>query len=407
MFVVSCVASLCAVAAAPAALAAPDTNCAQPGQSDAPIPWQQQMLGPERVWPFSRGGGVTVAVLAGGVDAHQPQLAGRVSAGFDATTGGGTANADCLGTGTQVAGVIAAQQKAGIGLAGLAPSVTILPVRVTAADLLTVPTVGADTLAAGINWALDHGATVIDIAMPSHTDSPALRSAVERAQTSDAVVVAAVGDGATEQDGGPPAYPTSYPGVLGVGAVDQTGALWSSSQQGKNVGLVAPGAGVITLQSGHGMATVNGTGVASGFVAAAAALVRAHDPTLSASAVVRQLTATATPAPAAPGSSMYGAGLVNPYAAVTERLAQRSAAPLPAMTRATASGHVVWTRSRQWALIGSGVALLAVLAVLILAVALPRGRRRFWRAGVAPAPPEYPEQEPGPPIQLFEDPQPN
>src|SRR5215470_393101 len=93
----------------PAAVAAPADNCAQPGQDYTPVPWQQQALAPERAWPFSRGSGVTVAVLSTGVDANQAQLRGRVSPGFDAATGSGTAADDCLGNGTQVAGVIAAQ----------------------------------------------------------------------------------------------------------------------------------------------------------------------------------------------------------------------------------------------------------------------------------------------------------
>src|SRR5262249_9647275 len=82
--------------ALPFALARADV-CAEPGQEFKSVPWQQQMLAPSRVWPLTRGGGTTVAVLDSGVDAAHPRLAGRVSPGFDALAGSGAANTDCLG----------------------------------------------------------------------------------------------------------------------------------------------------------------------------------------------------------------------------------------------------------------------------------------------------------------------
>src|SRR5579859_1850008 len=71
-------------------------NCAGPGTA-AGTSWAQQMLAPQRVWPLSRGAGVTVAVLDSGVDASQPQLYGRVAAGTDMA--GGTGDSDCSGHG--------------------------------------------------------------------------------------------------------------------------------------------------------------------------------------------------------------------------------------------------------------------------------------------------------------------
>ena len=105
-------------------------QCAEPGQAIAAVPWAQRLLAPERVWPFARGSAVTVAVLGSGVDAKHPQLAGRVLRGYDAITRRAGADSDCLGLGTQAAGVIAAQPTRAVGFVGVAPGVSVLPVRV-------------------------------------------------------------------------------------------------------------------------------------------------------------------------------------------------------------------------------------------------------------------------------------
>src|SRR5690606_12939289 len=96
------------VPASPAAAtgAVATADCAQTGtaQEEPALLWPQLSLAPERVWPFTTGAGITVAVLDSGVDDRHPQLAGRVKQGYDAV-GRGRADSDCLGTGTQVAGV--------------------------------------------------------------------------------------------------------------------------------------------------------------------------------------------------------------------------------------------------------------------------------------------------------------
>jgi hypothetical protein len=144
--------------------------------------------------------------------------------------------------------------------------------------------------------------------------------------------------------------------------------------------------------------------VASGFVAATVALARGRlGGNASSADVIRQVVATATPAPGGPHSIEYGAGVVNPYAAVTEQLANGRPAALPALHQRSAAREQAWAHSRRLAAVGAAVAALAVLVVLMVALALPRGRRRFWRAGIAPAPASRPEPEPGPPLMLFDE----
>jgi len=397
-------AAMCAVGAVPAAAAprAPSNQrCVEPGPAVAEVPWAQRMLGPERVRPFTRGAGQIVAVLDSGVDARHPQFGDRVLAGFDAVAGSGPANTDCLGTGTQVAGVIAAGQGPSVGFIGLASQVRILPIRVVAERFGSGNGAEPQVLARGIDAAVDRGADVIAVSTITYQDSPVLQGAVANAISQGVVVVAAVGDLGDERGQIPTPYPAEYDDVIGVGAIRESGVLWGKSQQGDYVDLVAPGEKVLTLSRAGGMAIADGTAVACGFVAATAALVRARSGGVqgSSGAVALQLERTAVPAP---GGAAYGRGVVDPYAAVTARLAAASPQPLPDLPDPSSGESAAWARARDVAMIGTGIAVAAVLIVLVVAVVMPRGRRRLWRTTVAPTPKHETEpEEPGPPVQLF------
>ena len=397
-----CVAAVACTVAPGMAVAAPaGQECAEPGQTIRPVPWSQEMLAPERVWPFTRGSGVTVAVLDSGVDANHPQLRNRVEAGFDAVRGGGPANTDCLGTGTQVAAVIAARQASSIGFVGMAPNATILPIRVISEGDRQRGEADPAVLARGIEEAAKRKADIIVVSAITYTDTPALRDIVTEVQRKGIIVVAAAGD--RGDDGNPTPYPAGYGSVIGVGAVDQSGRPWAKSQQGSYVDLLAPGVEVVTLQRGGGLAVVTGTHVAAGFVGGTAALVTAERKAETTGSQRRRLllaTAVSTVR-----DRQHGYGIVNPYAAVLDQLVTESPEPLPALARPAARSSPEWDRARNLATIGTLVAVLAVIAVLVVAVAVPRGRQRFWRPALAPAPPPLMESdEPSPPALLFDEP---
>ncbi|GAA4459096.1 S8 family serine peptidase [Phytohabitans houttuyneae] len=400
---VFCVAAAMSTAGAvPAAAAPARQNCVPAGPVIPAIPWAQKMLGPERVRPFTRGGGEIVAVLDSGVDASHPRLGGgRVLEGFDAVAGSGRADDDCLGTGTQIAGVIGASDSQATGFAGLAPDVSILPIRVVADRIGTGTGTTPQVLASGIRAAVARKADVIVVSTITYDDNVVLQAAVSEAINNGVVVVAAVGDLGDRREVVVTPYPAAYEGVIGVGAIRESGLLLGKSQQGDYVDLVAPGENVTTLSIGGGMSTATGTGVAAGFVGAAAALVhsRRGDLREKRGGIEQQLGLTAVPSP---GGTAYGRGIVDPYMAVTARLGNVSAQPLPDLPPLATGESAAWARARDVAMIGTGIAVAAVLIVLVVAVVMPRGRRRFWRSGVAPAPKRETEpDEPGPPVQLF------
>jgi type VII secretion-associated serine protease mycosin len=379
--------SLTPVDTAQAAASCGQTNQVQPGEVVAETPWAQRHFDLQRLDGIADGRGQLVAVLDSGVNATHPQLTGAVVKGSDGIDRGGNGQLDCVGHGTAVASIVAARSVAKVAFRGIASAATILPYRVSERqqkDGQSASTPATDgVLAQSLTQAVDAHATVINISMVDD-DTPALRQAIEYAISRNVVVVAAAGN--NHDKGDPTPYPAAYPGVIGVGAINPDGSRWQQSQAGTYVDLVAPGAQITAAlpQRGH-LATYEGTSFATPFVAGTAALIRQYRPELSAAEVAARLIATADPSPGGPGSKEYGAGIVNPYRAVTEQTggAAQALPPLPSRQVSTADTERA-DRARSTALGTAGALLAATAVVACTAVILPAGRRRRWRPGLPP-----------------------
>ena len=318
-------------------------------------PWPQTFLAPQNAWTLSEGGGVTVAVLGSGVNDSSGVLAGRLTLG-PRENGSGDSGRDCVGYGTFVAGLIAAQPSAGPGLAGIAPQARILAIGVT--DDTGATSAGA--LAKGIRAAVDGGARVVDVTVTVPGPSTALASAVAYAVRKGVLVVAPFGADGQTQAG--TVYPAGYPQVLSVADL---------------------------ASGGSGDFTATGPGLATAFVAGTAALVLGRYPSLTLAQLVRRLEGTAYhPGTALPDPHL-GYGTVDPVAAVTEAVPGLGGAPVPTPVPARAAGPVLLPAptadpAGAEAAEVAGAALLAVLLVALAATVLPRGRRRGWRPGRGP-----------------------
>jgi subtilisin family serine protease len=213
--------------------------------------WGLTQLEAERTWAQGHSTGQLVAVLDTGVEATHPDLQPAVVRGID-LVGSGDGGVDPNGHGTHVAGVIAATADNGVGGAGLARGAKVLPVRVLDADGS-----GTDgTVAEGVAWAADHGATVVNLSLGGDSPSPVLTAAIRYALSKGVVVVAAAGNAGL--DGDPVLYPAATPGVIAVAAVDRNGVRpgWSSS--GAHVALAAPGVAILSTVPGAGHALSSG-----------------------------------------------------------------------------------------------------------------------------------------------------
>lgn len=357
-------------------------------RNNAAVPYERLLYDPARLTPLATGRGIRVAVVDSGVDATQPQLTGKVTAGRDFLRGDSDGRQDCVGHGTGVAAIIAATPAPGIGLRGLAPGVTIVPVRVSEQENVDGATVGehgsAQDFADAIDFAAGPGrAQVINLSLVMTADVPVVRDAVARAIAGGVVVVAAVGnnDGGTRAN--PTPYPADYPDVIGVGAIDANGLRAPYSRHGNYVDVMAAGDKVTSAALHSGQTTVSGTSFAAPFVAATAALILQRFPGSTPEEVGHRIVATADPAPGGRHSDDYGFGLLDPYRALTESLGPQSPAPAAPPVVATQDPAAIARQARrdhsqQLALLVAAIGTGGVLLGIVLTGVIRRGRRRGW-----------------------------
>src|SRR4051794_9493989 len=241
-----------------------------------------------KAWDVTHGSAaVRVAVIDSGATTSHPDLAGKVIAHYNAVTGTSSVT-DAVGHGTMVSSMIAAKTDNSAGIAGAGWNTDLLVVKV--ADSHNA--INDADVAEGVDWAVKHGADVINLSLGGAAAGTALKTAIAHAVNSDVVVVAAAGNDGTSAK----FYPAALPGVVAVGATTTGGSARASfSQHGSWVDLAAPGVDIIGAnRSGSGYVSGDGTSFAAPLVSGVAALIRASRPTLSASGVVTSMTATAS-----------------------------------------------------------------------------------------------------------------
>jgi hypothetical protein len=212
--------------------------------------------------------------------------------------------------GTIAAGLIAAQPDNGVDIAGLGWSTRVLPVEVL--DDCGSGTTSA--VAAGVRWAVDNGADVINLSLTGTSKDPAVSAAVADARARGVLVVAAAGNQASRV----PVWPAAEPGVVAVAATGRDGTadedrLAPFSNRGEWVDIAAPGVDVVGLRRVGGSTTpfdgttrASGTSFSAPIVSAAAALVMAADPARSAEQVVARIARSAAQIPGSGRDVLWG-----------------------------------------------------------------------------------------------------
>ena len=319
--------------------------------------WNLTAIRAPEAWDVTTGSAqVTVGVVDTGIDATHPDLAPNLWANPGESGGGRETNGldddgngriddvhgwdfvsrdgqpqDGNGHGTHVSGTIAARGNDAIGVAGLNWSSALMPLRVLGDD-------GSGFVSDAITayaYAARNGARVLNASLGGSRYSRAEHDALAAAPNT-LFVVAAGNDGADND--ATPEYPCDYDlaNVVCVAASGHDDALASFSNYGPaNVDLAAPGVDIASTWPGGRYALLDGTSMATPHVAGAAALLLAHDGTLTVAGLRAALLSSVQPVAALAGRVATGGRLD-----VAAALSAPPAPPAPPPVRAAGAPPV-------------------------------------------------------------------
>jgi subtilisin family serine protease len=325
------------LAGALAAAAVPAAVLGGAGPAHADAVRQQEMwvldaLHAPAAWSLTQGHGVTVAVIDSGVNPAVSDLAGSVHTGPDLTgVHTGRSNPHWGVHGTWMASLIGGHGHAGggSGIIGIAPQAKILSVRVVTDQgdpgfgRYERESAGSiqRALARAINYATDHKVAVISMSLGYGASSGPVRAAIQHAVDAGVVVVASSGNSgdsasARRHRHAPYSFPANYPGVLGVGAVSQSGAPANFSSNNLSVEVAAPGVKVPAQGRDGQYWLVSGTSPACALTAGVAALIKSRYRKLPPALVELAITASAQNPPPGGYDDKVGFGTVDAAAAL-------------------------------------------------------------------------------------------
>jgi len=282
--------------------------------------WSYSRTQAESAWDIERGQAfVEVAVIDTGADLDHPDLVANLDLDndYDFVSHDTTAN-DLNGHGTHVAGIVAASSDNATGVAGTAPGVRIVPIKVIGAYTGTT-----SDFIDGLEYAADLGVEVANMSLGSTAAEigsggvAAMQEAVDYARSKGVVLIAATGNNAASSSYNPETgiyYPAACTGVIGVGATGRYDDRAAYSNYGAGVDIVAPGGeaglGIVSTYPDNRYAQLSGTSMASPHVAGAAALILSHVPAATSAEVEAALLSTADDLGDSGWDQYFGFGLV-------------------------------------------------------------------------------------------------
>lgn len=269
-----------------------------------------------KAWDLGTGSEKTLlAIVDTGVDHTHPDLAGRVLKGKDFVNNDDDAMDD-QGHGTHCAGIAAASFNNKIGIAGVAPNVKVLAVKV----LSSSGSGSYEGVANGIIYAADQGAHVISMSLGGPSSSQAMEDAIQYAMSKGSIVVAAMGNDGRETK----SYPAAIPGVIGVGSTDKADLRSNFSNMGTHISISAPGSNILSTlpmkpnpmgKTEYG--SLSGTSMACPAAAGLTALIRDQHPELDAAGVRSMLEKSADDLGQKGFDKSFGHGRINAFKALS------------------------------------------------------------------------------------------
>jgi subtilisin family serine protease len=274
--------------------------------------WGLNKVRAPEAWALSTGQGVLIAVLDTGTDYNHPDLSGKVRTDIAWNFVNNNNDArDNNGHGTHVSGIAAAATNNSRGVAGMGWDASILPLKV----LDSGGNGRTDQLISAIYYAADHGARVINMSLGGpYSCLSDLQAAVDYAYSRGALLVAAAGNDYKNQT----VFPANCAHVLGVAATGYYDTLASFSVTGTHVSVAAPGTSIYSTLWGGGYGYMQGTSMATPFVAGLAALVYARFPTYTPNQAASAILDNAQDLGSTGWDIYYGCGRIDAFRALWE-----------------------------------------------------------------------------------------
>lgn len=252
-------------------------------------------IGVAEGWKVTTGDYSTViAVIDSGIDFAHPDLkasewtnqgagSGSDLHGWDYIADSGEIK-DENGHGTSIAGIIAAQGNNDTGITGVMWRASLMSLRV----LDKTGTGDVAHAVEAIDYAVAHGAKVINLSWGTDGYSAALKDAIERASRGGAVVVCSAGNDGRDIES-TPYYPASFDSqnIIAVASTDASDQLAGWSNYGvHHIAVAAPGVNILTTQAGGDYQTVSGTSASAPLVTGVVGLIKTAHPYLNARSTI-------------------------------------------------------------------------------------------------------------------------
>ncbi len=248
--------------------------------------WHHPVIRSPEAWRITRGSeDIVVAVLDTGLNVGLSEFAGRTLPGYDFANNDADPDDD-HNHGTVVAGTVAASANNGTLGAGLDWKCKIMPVKVLGSNNLGQ----WSWYAAGIDYAVENGANVINFSIGGSGTSALLTEAIDNAIENGCIFVTITYNDSKDVI----RFPGNLEQCITVGAVESDGSKADFSNWGPRIDLVAPGRDILSVDKTGGPASWWGTSFAAPQVAGAASLLLSINPDLRQREVEMLLIAGAT-----------------------------------------------------------------------------------------------------------------
>lgn len=228
------------------------------------------------------------------------------------------------GHGTHVAGIVGAAMNPLTGISGVAHKVSIMAVKYYSDQ--NSGTQNLQNSIRALNWAIDHGANIINYSGGGPEFSGEEYITLQRARDKGVLVVAAAGNEHQNTDLVKNYYyPCAYKrltNIICVAAVNIRNELLTSSNWGKtNVDVAAPGENILSTVPGGKYSYMSGTSQATAFVTGLAALILSKNNELRPEQI-RDIIRASVDKVSSLKDKVFSAGKINAFAALQASMAR-------------------------------------------------------------------------------------